>query len=300
MARNTILSRNRLELCHGAKLRRKCNRKHNHTERAGRETKLIQTYTKWIVKIIMKGINQHIIDNFWQMCSRSLSGEVKDILKHPQTTNVKWFREPKKSRVPHCPFCRLHSPSYCGCLRRRVAAASCAPALASSCFPTSWRWSLWRPLLTQLVTLAGSWLRLLLELAETRASSTRDWWNWAWEFWNRTVTTPQHGYLPENLNYHHSEVGESNDRERGELSNAHVIEVWRTWDYPHYQIHGLALFDAQAWREIVGEHRRAGERVWIHQALEKLQLRWQQPTGSTGVLLTGYPQQLRRHVYITS
>lgn len=106
MARNTILSRNRLELCHGAKLRRKCNRKHNHTERAGRETKLIQTYTTWIVKIIMKGINQHIIDNFWQMCSRSLSGEVKDILKQQMSSDSESPRS-HGSRTVHSVGCTL-------------------------------------------------------------------------------------------------------------------------------------------------------------------------------------------------
>ena len=45
------------------KLRRKCDRRHDHTECAGRETRITQVYTKWIAKIIMKGINEHVIKN---------------------------------------------------------------------------------------------------------------------------------------------------------------------------------------------------------------------------------------------
>ena len=45
------------------KLRRKCDRRHDHAECAGRETRVTQVYTKWIAKIIMKGINEHVIKN---------------------------------------------------------------------------------------------------------------------------------------------------------------------------------------------------------------------------------------------
>ena len=45
------------------KLRRKCDRRHDHAECAGRETRITQVYTKWIAKIIMKGINEHVIRN---------------------------------------------------------------------------------------------------------------------------------------------------------------------------------------------------------------------------------------------
>ena len=45
------------------KLRRKCDRRHDHAECAGRETRITQVYTKWIAKIIMKGINEHVIKN---------------------------------------------------------------------------------------------------------------------------------------------------------------------------------------------------------------------------------------------
>ena len=45
------------------KLRRKCDRRHDHAECAGRETRITQIYTKWIAKIIMKGINEHVIKN---------------------------------------------------------------------------------------------------------------------------------------------------------------------------------------------------------------------------------------------
>ena len=44
-------------------LRRKCDRRHDHAECAGRETRITQVYTKWIAKIIMKGINEHVIKN---------------------------------------------------------------------------------------------------------------------------------------------------------------------------------------------------------------------------------------------
>ena len=45
------------------KLRRKCDRRHDHAECAGRETRATQIYTKWIAKLIMKGINEHVIKN---------------------------------------------------------------------------------------------------------------------------------------------------------------------------------------------------------------------------------------------
>ena len=45
------------------KLRRKCDHRHEHAECAGRETRATQTYTKWIAKIIMRGINEHVIRN---------------------------------------------------------------------------------------------------------------------------------------------------------------------------------------------------------------------------------------------
>ena len=45
------------------KLRRKCDRRHEHAECAGRETRATQTYTKWIAKIIMRGIHEHVIKN---------------------------------------------------------------------------------------------------------------------------------------------------------------------------------------------------------------------------------------------
>ena len=45
------------------KLRRRCDRRHDHAECAGRETRITQVYTKWIAKIIMNGINEHVIKN---------------------------------------------------------------------------------------------------------------------------------------------------------------------------------------------------------------------------------------------
>ena len=45
------------------KLRRKCDRRHDHAECASRETRATQIYTKWIAKIIMKGINEHVSKN---------------------------------------------------------------------------------------------------------------------------------------------------------------------------------------------------------------------------------------------
>ena len=45
------------------KLRRKCDHRHEHAECAGRETRATQTYTRWIAKIIMRGINEHVIRN---------------------------------------------------------------------------------------------------------------------------------------------------------------------------------------------------------------------------------------------
>ena len=45
------------------KLRRRCACRHDHAECAGRETRITQVYTKWIAKIIMNGINEHVIKN---------------------------------------------------------------------------------------------------------------------------------------------------------------------------------------------------------------------------------------------
>ena len=45
------------------KLRRRCDHRHEHAECAGRETRITQVYTKWIAKIIMNGINEHVIKN---------------------------------------------------------------------------------------------------------------------------------------------------------------------------------------------------------------------------------------------
>ena len=45
------------------KLHRRCDRRHDHAECAGRETRITQVYTKWIAKIIMNGINDHVIRN---------------------------------------------------------------------------------------------------------------------------------------------------------------------------------------------------------------------------------------------
>ena len=45
--------------CLFQKLRRKCD----HAECAGRETRMTQIYTKWIAKIIMRGINDRVQRN---------------------------------------------------------------------------------------------------------------------------------------------------------------------------------------------------------------------------------------------
>ena len=45
------------------KLHRRCDRRHDHVECAGRETRITPVYTKWIAKIIMNGINDHVIRN---------------------------------------------------------------------------------------------------------------------------------------------------------------------------------------------------------------------------------------------
>ena len=45
------------------KLRRKCDHSHIHAECAGRETRITQVYTRRIAKIIMNGINEHVIRN---------------------------------------------------------------------------------------------------------------------------------------------------------------------------------------------------------------------------------------------
>ena len=45
------------------KLHRKCDHRHAHAECAGRETRITQVYTKGIAKIIMNGINEHVIRN---------------------------------------------------------------------------------------------------------------------------------------------------------------------------------------------------------------------------------------------
>ena len=45
------------------KLHRKCDHSHIHAECAGRETRITQVYTKWIAKISMRGINDHVNRN---------------------------------------------------------------------------------------------------------------------------------------------------------------------------------------------------------------------------------------------
>ena len=45
------------------KLRRKCDHSHEHAECASRETRMTHIYTKWIAKIIMRGINDHVQRN---------------------------------------------------------------------------------------------------------------------------------------------------------------------------------------------------------------------------------------------
>ena len=42
---------------------RKCDHSHVHAECAGREPRKTQVYTKWIAKIIMRGINDHVNSN---------------------------------------------------------------------------------------------------------------------------------------------------------------------------------------------------------------------------------------------
>ena len=41
----------------------KCDHSHEHAECDGRETRMTQIYTKWIAKIIMRGINDHVQRN---------------------------------------------------------------------------------------------------------------------------------------------------------------------------------------------------------------------------------------------
>ena len=45
------------------KLHRKCDHSHVHAECAGNETRITQVYTRWIAKIIMRGISDHVQRN---------------------------------------------------------------------------------------------------------------------------------------------------------------------------------------------------------------------------------------------
>eukprot|EP00435_Cladocopium_sp_Y103_P038752 s1874_g10.t1 len=82
------------------KLKRKCNRKHEHSECAGRDTKLTQTYTQWIAKIIMRGINEHVMKHSHQSFSRSIKDEVTDILKFQMSQDSESPRS-HKSRLSY-------------------------------------------------------------------------------------------------------------------------------------------------------------------------------------------------------
>ena len=94
-------------------LRRKCDRRHDHAECAGRETRITQVYTKWIAKIIMKGINEHVIKNspfvnvkvrkHWKTIVpddewvREMSRDSENVRSHPiklVTTSACAIREP--------------------------------------------------------------------------------------------------------------------------------------------------------------------------------------------------------------
>ena len=72
------------------KLRRRCDRRHDHAECAGRETRATQTYTKCIAKIIMRGINEHVIRNSPCVNIR--------VMKHWKTTAIDDRRKSEMSR----------------------------------------------------------------------------------------------------------------------------------------------------------------------------------------------------------
>ena len=94
-------------------VRRRCDRRHDHAECAGRETRITQVYTKWIAKIIMNGINEHVIKNRpfvnvkvmkrWKAIAlddeskSEMSRDSENVRSHPfktVTTSVCAIREP--------------------------------------------------------------------------------------------------------------------------------------------------------------------------------------------------------------
>ena len=120
------------------KLHRKCDHSHVHAECAGRETRITQVYTKWIAKIIMKGINDHVHRNIpfvsvkvmkrWKAVviddemKRTMSRDLENACSHPikpVTTPACACQEPdaiddlfERSLLHWC-FVRLSIPSSC-------------------------------------------------------------------------------------------------------------------------------------------------------------------------------------------
>ena len=118
------------------KLHRKCDQSHVHAECAGGETRITQVYTKWIAKIIIRGINDHVNRNIpfvnvkvmkrWKAVTlddamkRTMSRDSENARSHPikpVTTSACVCREPDAiddlfERSLLC-FAKLSIPSSC-------------------------------------------------------------------------------------------------------------------------------------------------------------------------------------------
>ena len=120
------------------KLHRKCDHSHVHAECTGRETRITQVYAKWIAKIIMRGINDHVHRNIlfvnvkvmkrWKAVmiddemKRTMSRDSDDARSHPikpVTTSACACQEPDATdnlfecSLLHWCFARLSLPSSC-------------------------------------------------------------------------------------------------------------------------------------------------------------------------------------------
>ena len=123
------------------KLRRKCDRRHEHAECAGRETRVTQVYTKWTAKIIMKGINEHVIrnspfvnvrvqkqwkplafDDHWKV---EMSRDSENVRSHPIKLVTK-------------SACAIREPDAIDCLLERSLLHWCFSRLTSSTSRREW------------------------------------------------------------------------------------------------------------------------------------------------------------------
>ena len=123
------------------KLRRRCDRRHDHAECAGRETRITQVYTKWIAKIIMNGINEHVIKNSpfvnVKVMKRWKTVALDDQLKSEMSRDSENVRShPIKSVTTS--VCATREPDAIDLLFERSLLHWCLSRLTSTLVHSSW------------------------------------------------------------------------------------------------------------------------------------------------------------------